>query len=554
MAKKQIRFKEAELLDQNQATEAAVPATDTEVAQATDAAPATAEDTSVQVPAEETADDAAVEGAEGEVQEDPETVSVEVQIPTSELAAAVAQATGDLEAANVSPDTQQAAEDELVATEGAGDVPVEASAEEGAGAEVPAADEGQVLESQECGKDDKLTEEENAGAIAAAADEKHTDEIIGHAIDIAEESALHESEEAEEVAEDVEGDGEEDAAAYDAGLAAGPNGDLPPGMAGEDDLIGVEDLDFTSDALEADSPAVQDFLSKIDSYLADEDAEPAQVADALRTSADFFDALAPEGEEDEDVEDEDGEGIEDISDYEGDIPLDFDAIDEDENFGENKGGDEFGGYLDELKKEAKENSFGLRFREEYEDDGADDVESDVEDSEGEISECVSRVPCKFPKKNVVREANVTREPRLKRVEKKEEPLVKVQESEVDDSAIYYPAGSDPRQEVEDFVEEAPEFEDEIGYDDTDMVQEYESLVQSRRNAIRNFRESAIRRDDSNKSVNRSRFNEALRTSVRFSERGDSGNPNSWSNNRFIDKYEESEKLDFKKLLNEGFLG
>lgn len=552
MAKKQIRFKEAELLDQNQATEAAVPATDTEVAQATEAAPA--EDTSIQVPAEETADDAAVEGAEGEVQEEnPETVSVEVQIPTSELAAAVAQATGDLEAANVSPDTQQAAEDELVATEGAGDVPVEASAEEGAGAEVPAADEGQVLESQECGKDDKLTEDENAGAIAAAADEKHTDKIIGHAIDIAEESALQESEEAEEVAEDVEDDGEEEAASYDAGLAAGPNGDLPPGMAGEDDLIDVEDLDFTSDALEADSPAVQDFLSKIDSYLADEDAEPAQVADALRTSADFFDAIAPEGEEEE--EDEDGEGIEDISDYEGDIPLDFDAIDEDENFGENKGGDEFGGYLDELKKESKTNSFGLRFQEEFEDDGAADVESDVEGAEEEISECVSRIPCKFPKKNVVREAKVTRDPRFKKTEKVEEPLVKVQESEVDDSAIYYPAGSDPRQEVEDFVEEdVPEFEDEPIYDDTDMVQEYESLVQSRRNAIRNFRESAIRRDDSNRAVNRSRFNEALRASVRFNERSNSSNPNSWSNNRFIDKYEESEKLDFKRLLNEGFLG
>ena len=90
------RFKEAELIDQNETQAQAVPATDAEVAQA--AAPVEAAPAADEAAPEEEAvlpegtDEAA---ADSGVEVNPETVSVQVQIQVDQLGAAVAQATGD---------------------------------------------------------------------------------------------------------------------------------------------------------------------------------------------------------------------------------------------------------------------------------------------------------------------------------------------------------------------------------------------------------------------------------------------------------------------------
>lgn len=51
----------------------------------------------------------------------------------------------------------------------------------------------------------------------------------------------------------------------------------------------------------------------------------------------------------------------------------------------------------------------------------------------------------------------------------------------------------------------------------------------------------------------SRFNEALRSSVKTA-RIENTDTNSWVNNRAIEKYEESQKFNFKELLENGYLG
>ena len=606
---KKKRFKEAELIDQNETQAQAVPATDAEVAQAAPAEPAPME----AAPAEEAPAEEAVlpEGTdEGGVEVNPETVSVQVQIPVDQLGAAVAQATGDMEVANLSPDVESAQEAELVAggAEGEEGVPVEGATEE-APAEMGGEEAVEPqLESKKV-KGNKLTEDvftdsdETAGEDSydkgdksvddyqAGKDtaEKHEDprmDMIDHAV---KEETLHESEETPEIVPD------EDA------VPADDVDDLPPGMEGEDvdfdiDALGgdVDGPEFASSSefdveIDENDPAVQDFLSRIDDYLADEEAQPAQVADALRASADFFDAIAPEEEEDEDLLDvEEGED-------EGEIDLDLDAITGYKGEGGHaKTGDDVLDQFAELPKE--------------------DEEEDYEES-------LVRVPCKFPKKRFGESKaaqKVADKPLVKMKEAKNdfEHTFHVYDIEWDCDDEYLPYEEDITIDMADCddahgpIDEIMErLEDQydckvysVSLDDTDesfiqgwagdqgyldesdrkpkkvrklheatdysavkfpagssmedadnLVEAHERIQASRRKAIKNFRESVIR-DDENRSSRRptSRFNEALRSSVRMNSR--SSNSGSWADNKFLDKYNESQELDFKKLISEGFLG
>lgn len=568
------RFKEAEFVDQNETQAQAVPATDAEVAQA---APVEAAPVDAAAPAEDEA--VLPEGTDettedGGVQVNPETVSVQVQIPVDQLGAAVAQATGDMEAANLSPDVQAAQEEELVSEGSEGeDIPVEGAVDEGA--EGGIGEEGQTevqLESKECGKEDKLTEETSnpdyeAGAAVAKDRCEQVQDMIDHAIDVEEES-LNEAIEDKVISEDpaeVVGGADE----LPPGMDGGIDDDLDPALLedGDGDIPGLGENDV---AIDEDDPAVQDFLSKIDGYLADEEAQPAQVADALRASADFFDAIAPE----EDADDDELLDVEEGED-EGEIPLDLDAIET--NGAYSKTGDEV---LDQFA----------------------DVPEDYEES-------LVRVPCKFPKKKfgekkVARDLPLVREnrkikeavdytieaPELFEDEdwdayeefdaltaewgevktlrellrfisnydpdiitnfvdevksgrweselyaESKKPVAKKLTEELDYSAVKFPAGS----EVED----------------DNLVEAYEKTQASRRKAIKNFRESVIKNNENHSvSTGKSRFDEALRSSVRTNIRPSlNEKSNSWANNRFVERIEEREELDFKALIRDGFLG
>ena len=110
------------------------------------------------------------------------------------------------------------------------------------------------------------------------------------------------------------------------------------------------------------------------------------------------------------------------------------------------------------------------------------------------------------------------------------------------SEIIYPAGSGPSESSALYRKSSSR--------DSNLVRAHEKVVEGRRNAIRNFHESIDRKATSS---NR-RFNEALRTPMTSYTNYRDNDASSWKNNRFIDKYEESQKLDFNTLLNEGFLG
>ena len=667
------RFKEAELIDQNETQAQAIPATDAEVAQAapTEAVPAVDETVPAEaVPAEEAVVPEGTEDAGVEV--NPETVSVQVQIPVDQLGAAVAQATGDMEVANISPDVQAAQEEELVAdnaVEGE-DIPVEGATEE---APVEEGEElGQQLESKECGKDDKLTEESNPdyenGAKVAKDRCEQVQDMIDHAIDV-EDDVLREEDEGGDSSDgeslnefldfsinttkvnsgnkskdvrktsnsqkqvdkkvrkqnkfgdalglhtddvsvgvgantmsndkgDVqktqnsseqykqEGDDEETlkegiedkVISEDPAEVVGDTvDDLPPGMDGEiegdidpalldidgeGDIPGlVGDDDF---AIDEDDPAVQDFLSKIDGYLADEEAHPAQVADALRASADFFDAIDPEDEaDDEDLLDvEEGDEEDD-----GEIPLDLDAIET--NGAYSKTGDEV---LDQF--------------------------ADVPEEE-DYEESLVRVPCKFPKKRFG-ENKTARTLPLVRENKKIKEAVEDDFEEDGDwdvsakfdriveewgaektlNALFDFGLSNYPEIINDFIAEvedgdisffeskkvkADKLTEELDYsavkfpagsEEENMVEAYEKAQESRRKAIKSFRESVIKNNENHGiSAGKSRFDEALRSSVRTSSRPSSnGKSDSWSNNRFVERMEEREELDFKALIRDGFLG
>lgn len=136
---------------------------------------------------------------------------------------------------------------------------------------------------------------------------------------------------------------------------------------------------------------------------------------------------------------------------------------------------------------------------------------DVEDEpvEKPFVEKTERIPVKLPERPFAKQ------------ELPKRPQLKVREK------IQYPAGSNPNE---------------------NLVEAYKTVVDARHAAVMKFREAL---QASKKPVN-PKFTEALRTPVRPANTDE--NPRSWASNRFEEKAQRLEALDYKKLLREGFLG
>ena len=126
------------------------------------------------------------------------------------------------------------------------------------------------------------------------------------------------------------------------------------------------------------------------------------------------------------------------------------------------------------------------------------------------------------------------------------------------NGIKYPVGSAPKSSAivssvaatknPSSEEYANADEDVSDGHEEDLVRSYEEKSRARRKAFLEFRESMIQRRKEG-----SKFNEALNTS---STVGNSNSPNkkAWSNNTFIERYNESRKLNWRELFDKGLLG
>ena len=129
-------------------------------------------------------------------------------------------------------------------------------------------------------------------------------------------------------------------------------------------------------------------------------------------------------------------------------------------------------------------------------------------------------------------------------------------AELDDEEVEEPVEDEVEDDVEDTEDEVDEDEDNAftesldgilypaGYNTDNLVENYSRKALAKRQSIAKFRESC--------RPSSSRYNEALRGTRRYVESDE--NSNSWENNTFIEKYNESRKLDYKELLKNGFLG
>ena len=598
------------------------------------------------------------------VKVNPETVSMEIQVPTEQLASAVAQATGDVVPAETAPDVEMAKENELVAQEqeeaepsmegGEASSPLEAESsmgEESTEQSVPVdslSTEEPQSQSQTMGESQKkklspskkvdlkfkkkLDSIINKGVENMAKSLKESEEdfevempeglnidgdsvycngkyvgYIGNSkncIYVSTENCkkaedyflakdwtvkkkydfgkpIYESEEPKD--RDFEEDFEEDS-----GIEEAYSEDLPEGYENE----GMRDESLEGEFQDVSDADVSEFMGRLQGYLDSEETTPQDVSDALRTSADFMDMVGGNTPSNTPLMD----SIRDSED------LDFDSlIDGDYEDGE--------------------------VRDTVEEEPSREAPRDFDD---DFEEALVRKPCKFPKdRTSIKESRNRKAQRLQEtkisydlldgtyhpwsgavdtwntiednglleeldnlledlypdglsetelndllwfdsdwifeqlgISEDEEPIDDESDGSefIDDyedeedfeeskksklkeaSEIIYPAGSDPSESSALYRKSSSR--------DSKLVRAHEKVVEGRRNAIRNFHESIDRKAT---SPNR-RFNEALRTPIILDTNSRDKDTSSWKNNRFIDKYEESQKLDFNALLNEGFLG
>ena len=520
----------------------------------------------------------------------PETVSMEIEVPTDQLASAVAQATGDVVPAETAPDVEQAKEEELVAQQ-----------QEEAEPSMEGENEASPLETESpMGEEsmeqsvpvDSLENEpqkpmgEKKMSPSKKVDmkfKKRLDSIINKGVENMAKSLKESEEDFEEdpVVEEDLLDTEEDF-----------GGELPEGYEEE----GVTDEGLEDDFQDISDEDVSDFMGRLQGFLNNEETTPSDVSDALRTSAYFMDVVGgnapsstPLADTIKDSEEfdfdslldgdyEDGEVRDDVDeepvrraprDFDDDFeealvrkpckfPKDRTSIKESKDRRVQRLQETKISY-DLLDGTYKPWSGAVDTWETIEDNGLlEDLDALLEDiypdglSESELNDLLW-----FDKdwifeqlgisdgeefiddyeeedegydesqkiRNKKRLSETTRRPKLKEA-----------------SEIIYPAGSSPSESSALYRKSNPK--------DSNLVRAHERVVEGRRNAVRNFHESVR---ESKVSSNR-RFNEALRTPVKSTLNYKDDNTSSWKNNRFIDKYEESQKLDFNTLLNEGYLG
>ena len=520
----------------------------------------------------------------------PETVSMEIEVPTDQLASAVAQATGDVVPAETAPDVEQAKEEELVAQQ---QEEAEPSMEGGNEAspletESPMGEESMEqsvpVDSLENEPQQPMGEKKMSPSKKVDMKfKKRLDSIINKGVENMAKSLKESEEDFEEdpVVEEDLLDTEEDF-----------GGDLPEGYEEE----GVTDEGLEDDFQDISDEDVSDFMGRLQGFLNNEETTPSDVSDALRTSADFMDVVGgnapsstPLADTIKDSEEfdfdslldgdyEDGEVRDDVDeepvrraprDFDDDFeealvrkpckfPKDRTSIKESRNRKAQRLQETKISY-DLLDGTYKPWSGAVDTWETIEDNGLlEDLDALLEDiypdglSESELNDLLW-----FDKdwifeqlgisdgeefiddyeeedegydesqriRNKKRLSETTRRPKLKEA-----------------SEIIYPAGSSPSESSALYRKSNPK--------DSNLVRAHERVVEGRRNAVRNFHESVR---ESKVSSNR-RFNEALRTPVKSTLNYKDDNTSSWKNNRFIDKYEESQKLDFNTLLNEGYLG
>ena len=520
----------------------------------------------------------------------PETVSMEIEVPTDQLASAVAQATGDVVPAETAPDVEQAKEEELVAQQ---QEEAEPSMEGGNEAspletESPMGEESMEqsvpVDSLENEPQQPMGEKKMSPSKKVDMKfKKRLDSIINKGVENMAKSLKESEEDFEEdpVVEEDLLDTEEDF-----------GGDLPEGYEEE----GVTDEGLEDDFQDISDEDVSDFMGRLQGFLNNEETTPSDVSDALRTSADFMDVVGgnapsstPLADTIKDSEEfdfdslldgdyEDGEVRDDVDeepvrraprDFDDDFeealvrkpckfPKDRTSIKESRNRKVQRLQETKISY-DLLDGTYKPWSGAVDTWETIEDNGLlEDLDALLEDiypdglSESELNDLLW-----FDKdwifeqlgisdgeefiddyeeedegydesqriRNKKRLSETTRRPKLKEA-----------------SEIIYPAGSSPSESSALYRKSNPK--------DSNLVRAHERVVEGRRNAVRNFHESVR---ESKVSSNR-RFNEALRTPVKSTLNYKDDNTSSWKNNRFIDKYEESQKLDFNTLLNEGYLG
>ena len=550
------------------------------------------------------------------VKVNPETVSMEIQVPTEQLASAVAQATGDVVPAETAPDVEMAKENELVAQEqeeaepsmegGEASSPLEAepsTGEESMEQSVPVdslSTEEPQSQSQPMGESTK--KKLSPSKKVDLKFKKKLDSIINKGVENMAKS-LKESE--EDFEEDFEADMPKDRDfEEDSGIEEEYSEDLPEGY--END--GMRDESLEGEFQDVSDADVSEFMGRLQGYLDSEETTPQDVSDALRTSADFMDMVGgntssntPLMDSIRDSDDLDFDSLIDGDYEEGEVrdaveeepvrraPRDFDddfeealvrkpckfpkdrtsikesrnrkaqrlqetkisydlldgnykpwsgAVDTWNTIEDNGLLEDLDALLEDLYPDGLSESelndllwfdsdwilesLGISEEEDEDDEDDEDEDDDFIDDEYDGSEFIGDYEDE-------EDFEESRKPKLKS---------KLKEA----SEIIYPAGSGPSESSALYRKSSSR--------DSNLVRAHEKVVEGRRNAIRNFHESIDRKATSS---NR-RFNEALRTPMTSYTNSRDNDTSSWKNNRFIDKYEESQKLDFNTLLNEGFLG
>ena len=293
-----------------------------------------------------------------------------------------------------------------------------------------------------------------------------------------------------------------------------------PGEVDGDEVVNDEDLDAVKD--EFDPPAD------------DEDSDEEECEDCEPMTTDVLEVS------DEEIDDEDIPEVEDLFDNSN-------FLDKLEAFFDDKDSEDVADLAAALHDSADFLDYLLGDEEEEMDDPilGDDEEEDAEEleesDEMDDEDHDERIP--FEKSHCEK-------PRHKDIRSRIEHRRAMSE------AVKYPAGSEPEASQIANARRQQQVEEE------NLVKTYEEKVQARRDALKRVRENIKKSRNVNAAAepapgifkesgrhSADRFKEAIRgRSDKNTSRVSSG---SWEDNKFIDKYTERQKLNFRDLLNDG---
>lgn len=318
---------------------------------------------------------------------------------------------------------------------------------------------------------------------------------------------MKESEDEDEEAEDEESDEEED------------DDEIPGEVEGDDEVVNDEDVDEVKDYFEP--PVECDDCEEFE-VVSDGDQMQADVL-ALTTNAD--------GEEGEEEEEEipSAEEIFDNSNF----------LDKLEAFFDDKDSEDVADLAAALHDSADFLDYLLGDSEEGEEEDTEELEEsnemNDEDRDGRIP--FEKSHCEKPKHKDIRS--------------------RIEHRRAMSEAVKYPAGSEPEASQIANARRQQQVAEE------NLVKTYEEKVQARKDALRKVRENIKKSRNVNAAAEQAPgvFKESGRHSAdRFKEaiRGRSNEnrvstkkTSSWEDNKFIDRYTERQKFNFRDLLNDG---